>query len=180
MAISKSDLLTHTFSKKILGYRPSEVDATLREAAETLGRLAEERAELQRRLGEMERDLREYKQREATLRDTLLTTQAIVVDMKEKARIEAEGLVDEPRRRAEALFEEARARVAGEKARLESLARQRERFEQRMRDLLLAHARLLNAPEDSRELDGTGGRAIAGGQPGDEAGGDFVFGEDTA
>jgi cell division initiation protein len=180
VAISKSDLLTHTFSKKLFGYRPSEVDATLREAAETLGRLAEERAELQRRLGETERDLREYRQREAALRDTLLTTQGIVGDMKEKARIEARDMVEEARRQAEAMFAEASARVAGEKARLDSLARQRERFEQQMRDLLLAHARLLNAADEPRKIDAAGAPAIAGKESGDEVGGDFVFGEDPA
>ncbi|MFZ5810486.1 MAG: DivIVA domain-containing protein [Thermodesulfobacteriota bacterium] len=180
MAISKSDLLTHTFSKKIFGYRPSEVDATLREAAETLGRLSEERAELQRRLGETERDLREYKQREATLRDTLMTTQTIVGDMKEKARMEARELVDGARRQAEAMFEEARNRLAGERARLDALARQRERFEQQMRDLLLAHARLLNFSDESREIDESAVRALADTESGQDAGGDFVFGEETA
>lgn len=181
MTISKSDLLTHTFSKKLFGYRPAEVEATLREAAETLDRLAGERAELLRRVAEMERDLREFKDREATLRDTLMTTQTIVGDMKEKARTEAVALVDDARRQAGTLLEEARRRVAVENARLEALYRQRERFEQQMRDLLLTHARLLNAPDEGRErevLDTA--RVLAGEQGKDTAGGDFVFGEETA
>lgn len=181
MTISKSDLLTHTFSKKLFGYRPAEVDTTLREAAETLDRLAGERAELLRRIAEMERDLREYKEREATLRDTLMTTQTIVVDMKDKARTEAAALVDEARRQAGELAEAAKRRVAGENARIEALYRQRERFEQQMRDLLLAHARLLNAPDEGRERDPLdGARALAGEQGGETAGGDFLFGEEPA
>ena len=179
MTISKSDLLTHTFTKKLFGYRPAEVDATLRDAAETLGRLAGERAELLRRLSEMERDLREYKEREATLRDTLMTTQTIVGDMKEKARVEALALVDEARLQAGDLLDEARRRVAGEQARLEALARQRERFEQQMRDLLLAHARLLNAPDGIRDGDAAG-QALDAARALDAPGGDFVFGEETA
>jgi len=181
VTISKSDLLTHTFSKKLFGYRPAEVEATLREAAETLDRLAGERAELLRRVAEMERDLREFKDREATLRDTLMTTQTIVGDMKEKARTEAVALVDEARRQAGTLLEEARRRVVVENARLEALYRQRERFEQQMRDLLLAHARLLNAPDDGRGRDALDqSRALAGEQGGDAAGGDFPFGEEPA
>lgn len=185
MTISKSDLLTHTFSKKLFGYRPAEVDATLREAAETLSRLAGERAELARRLGEMERDLREYREREAALRDTLMTTQAIVGDMKEKARVEAVAVVDAARRQAGELIDEARARVAAEQARIEGLLRQRERFEQQMRDLLLAHARMLNATDEGRDAV-TGARALDAtfalddGRPTDAAGGDFMFGEEPA
>jgi len=185
VTISKSDLLTHTFTKKFFGYRPVEVDATLREAAETLGRLAGERAELLRRLAEMERDLREYREREATLRDTLMATQTIVGDMKEKARSEAAALVDEARKRSDALVGEARGRVAAEHARLDALARQRERFEQQMRDLLLAHARLLNASDEMRDGEAApspleGAKALDASRSLEGTGGDFVFGEETA
>ena len=86
MTLDKIDLIDRKFAKSLLGYSRDDVDSVVAEAAETIGRLAEEKMALGRRVEELRREVAGYQAREATLRDTLLTTQTIVEDVKAKAK----------------------------------------------------------------------------------------------
>ena len=94
VTLDKIDLIDRKFSKSLLGYSRDDVDRLVGEAAETIGRLAEEKMALSRTVEELRREVAGYQSRETTLRDTLLTTQTIVEDVKAKAHQEAEALLD--------------------------------------------------------------------------------------
>lgn len=162
MTLDKIDLIDRKFAKSLLGYSRDDVDSLVAEAAETIGRLAEEKMELGRRVEELRREVAGYQARESTLRDTLLTTQTIVEDVKAKAHREAEGLLDEARDQAEALIREARQQVVSLGAQVDILRQRKTALTSRFRDMLLAALDILDADqvEDLGEAQTASGAAL--------------------
>lgn len=151
VTLDKIDLIDRKFSKSLLGYSRDDVDRLVGEAAETIGRLAEEKMALSRTVEELRREVAGYQSRETTLRDTLLTTQTIVEDVKAKAHQEAEALLDEARDRAAALVREAEERASNLTADINALAQRKRALTGRFRDLLMATLDILDtdATEDA-------------------------------
>ena len=174
MTLDKIDLLDRKFSHSIVGYRRDEVDRLIAEAADSIGRLAEEKMALGRANDELRRELAEYRGREATLRDTLLTTQQIVEDLKIKARQEAERIVDEARDQAASLLGEAKGQAAALAGEIDALAARKAAFLSRFRDMLLAALDIFDAQAQAVETldasgdDASGGRTFACGEAVDE------------
>jgi len=144
VTLDKIDLIDRKFSKSLLGYSRDDVDRLVGEAAETIGRLAEEKMALSRTVEELRREVAGYQSRETTLRDTLLTTQTIVEDVKAKAHQEAEALLDEARDRAAALVREAEERASSLEADIDALHQRKRALTGRFRDLLLATLDILD------------------------------------
>ena len=138
MTLDKIDLLDRKFSRSIGGYRRDEVDRLLAEAADSIGHLAEEKMGLGRANEALRRELAEYRAREATLRDTLLTTQQIVDELKIKARQEAERILDEARDQAAALLAAGEGQAAILAGEIDALAARKAALTARFRDMLLA------------------------------------------
>lgn len=177
MTLDKIDLLDRKFPHSLVGYRRDDVDRLVAEAADTIGRLAEEKQALGRANEALRREMAEYRAREATLRDTLLTTQQIVEDLKGKARQEAERIIDEARDQAAALLGETQAQAAALLRDIDALAARKAALTARFRDMLRAALDILDAQADGdpqaadvRDGPGDAGRA-------DEPGGsdDFTF-----
>ena len=145
MTLDKIDLLDRTFSHSLVGYRRDEVDRLVAEAAESIGRLAEEKMALTRANDGLAREIAEYRAREATLRDTLLTTQRIVEELKGKAREEARRIVEAAKSEAAAIVAEARGRADALAGEIEALAARKAAVTGRFRDLLTQALALLDA-----------------------------------
>ena len=145
MTLDKIDLLDRKFSRSIGGYRRDEVDRLIAEAADSIGRLAEEKMGLGRANEALRRELAEYRAREATLRDTLLTTQQIVDELKIKARQEAERILDEARDQAAALLAAGEGQAAILAGEIDALAARKAALTARFRDMLLATLEILDA-----------------------------------
>jgi cell division initiation protein len=154
VTLDKIDLIDRKFSTSLLGYRREDVDSLVAEAAETIGRLAEEKMELARRVEDLRREVAGYQARESTLRDTLLTTQTIVEDVKAKAHREAECLLDEARDQATALVHEAEQQAARLGTQIDILQKRKMALASRFRDMLLATLDILDADqaEDGQEV----------------------------
>ncbi len=152
MTISKIDLLNRKFSKRMWGYAPDEVDQLMAEVAEMLGAVAEERKALIKKVKRMELSVEEVRQRDETLRDTLMSTQKMVDDIKGGAQREAQLIVDEARAKAEGMVQQGHNRLAQLYEDIENLKRQRSQFEIQLRGLLETHLRILDAedPAESR------------------------------
>lgn len=152
MTISKIDLLNRKFSKRMWGYAPDEVDQLMAEVAEMLGAVAEERKALIKKVKRMELSVEEFRQRDETLRDTLMSTQKMVDDIKGGAQREAQLIVDEARSKAEGMVQQGHNRLAQLYEDIENLKRQRSQFEIQLRGLLETHLRILDAedPAESR------------------------------
>lgn len=145
VTLEKIDLIDRKFSKSLLGYSRDDVDRLLTEAADTVGRLSEEKMALARTVEELRREVEDYRSRETTLRDTLLTTQTIVEDLKAKAKREAEQILDEARDQAEALVREARDRTLGLGAEIDALRQRKSALTTRFREMLMAALDILDA-----------------------------------
>ncbi len=150
MTISKIDLLNRKFSKRVWGYAPEEVDQLMNEVAEMLGVVAEERKNLIKKVKRMEASVEEFRQRDETLRDTLMSTQKMVDDIKSGAQREAQLILDEARTKAEGMVQQGHNRLAQLYEDIENLKRQRSQFEIQLRGLLETHLRVLDS-EDPAE-----------------------------
>ena len=145
VTLDKIDLIDRKFSKSLLGYSRDDVDRLVAEAAETIGRLAEEKMALTRTVETLRQEVAGYQARETTLRDTLLTTQAIVEDVKAKARREAEEMLDVARDQAAVLVREAQARTCALRGEIDALGQRKAALTARFRDLLLATLDILDS-----------------------------------
>ncbi len=147
MTISKIDLLNRKFSKKLWGYAPEEVDQLMAEVAEMLGAVAEERKNLIKKVRRMEASVEEFRQRDETLRDTLMSTQKMVDDIKGGAQREAQLILDEARAKAEGMVQQGHNRLAQLYEDIENLKRQRSQFDIQLRGLLETHMRILESDD---------------------------------
>jgi cell division initiation protein len=184
------DLIDRKFSQSLLGYRRDEVDRLVAEAAEAIGRLAEDKMTLSRTVEALRREVGEYRGREETLRDTLLTTQKIVEDLKADARQEAERILDEARDKASAVVQDAEERAVALGREVDALRLRKTALAARFRDMLLSALDILDTEVsadagDAGEQDAAGKSAgCATATTGDAASEDFTFngpvGADTA
>mgnify|MGYP001197141934 CR=1 FL=1 len=144
MSLDKIDLIDRKFSQSLFGYCRDDVDRLVAEAAETIGRLAEEKMALVRTVAELRREMGEYQARESTLRDTLLTTQTIVKDLKAKAIQEADGILEAARDKAAALIRQAEEQAAAKTCEIDALRLRKTRLAARFREMLLAALDILD------------------------------------
>jgi len=151
MTISKIDVLNNTFAKAFRGYNRSEVDRFMQEAAETLGILSEEKERLLEKIKTLEGILAEHRSREQTLRDTLVTTQRMIDDIKATAQKEAQLILDAANAKAENMLNQAHMRLAQLHDDLSELKRQRTQFEVKLRSILDAHMSLLEMDKGEQQ-----------------------------
>lgn len=151
MKVSKIDVLNKIFTRSFRGYTCAEVDAFLQDAAQSLGDLAEAREALEARVAALEEALGEHKSREATLRDTLVTTQRMMDDMKANAQKEAQLIIDAANQKAEVMLNQAHQRLAQLHGDISELKKQRTQFEIKLRSILDAHVRMLEADKEEQE-----------------------------
>lgn len=144
MQISRIDILNRTFTRSLRGYNPEEVDAFLQGIADTLGQLTEERVALANQVTILEAQLAEHKEREATLRDTLITTQKLTDSLKATAQREAQLIIDSAHARAESLMQQGNLRLAQLEESIGETRKMKAQFEMRIRSMIEAHLKLLD------------------------------------
>lgn len=111
MRIAPLDLRQPRFRRTMRGFDPTEVVAFLTEAADDYEHALREIDRLRRDLEHMETLLAEHREREASLRNTLLTAQRLADDMREAAQNEAKMIVREAQGRADLVLQKAQGRV---------------------------------------------------------------------
>lgn len=159
MQISRIDILNRTFTRSLRGYNPEEVDAFLQGIADTLGQLTEERVTLANQVTILEAQLAEHKEREATLRDTLITTQKLTDSLKATAQREAQLIIDSAHARAESLMQQGNLRLAQLEESIGETRKMKAQFEMRIRSMIEAHLKLLDMEneDDAQMPTATGG-----------------------
>jgi cell division initiation protein len=111
MRIAPLDLRQPRFKLGLRGFDRTEVVAFLTEAADDYEHALREIDRLRQDLSRMEALLTEHREREANLRDTLLTAQRLSDEMKHLAETEAKMIVREAQGRADLLLQKAQARL---------------------------------------------------------------------
>ena len=111
MRIAPLDLRQHRFKKALHGYDMTEVVAFLTEAADDYEHALREIDRLRQDLSRMEGLLAEHRERETTLRNTLLTAQRLAEEIKEAAQNESKLIIREAQGRADLLLQKAQVRL---------------------------------------------------------------------
>jgi cell division initiation protein len=111
MRIAPLDLRQQRFRKALNGFDRTEVVAFLTEAADDYEHALREIDRLRDDLARSEALLSEHRDREANLRNTLLTAQKLADQVKDVAHSEAELIIREAQGRADLLLQKAQNRL---------------------------------------------------------------------
>jgi cell division initiation protein len=111
MRVAPLDLRQQKFRTVLRGLDRTEVVAFLTEAADDYEHALREIDRLRQDLQRMEGLLGEHREREANLRNTLLTAQRLADEIKEAAQNEAKMIVREAEGRADLLLQRAQGRL---------------------------------------------------------------------
>lgn len=134
--VTPLEIQNHSFSKKWRGIDPVEVEAYLALVGEEIEDLTRARAELESRVRALETENTEHRERERTLRDTLLSAQRASDDIRGAARKEAELTVQQAEDASERLTHHALQRSAEIERAIEDLKIQRTAFRLQLEKLV--------------------------------------------
>ena len=142
----------HRFFK---GLDAKDVESFLQKVADQMSGLLKEIDELKRDLGEKQRQLGEHREREQTLKNTLISAQKTVEQMKVNAQKEAKLLVSEAEVKAERILNNAHNRLAQIHEDIAELKRQRTQFELKIRATIETYQKMLDMQkEEEAEAEG--------------------------
>jgi cell division initiation protein len=134
--VTPLEIQNQQFSKKWRGIDPVEVESFLALVSEEIEDLTRARAELESRARAFETENSEHRERERTLRDTLLSAQRASDDIRGAARKEAELIVQQAEDSSERLTHYALQRSAEIERAIEDLKIQRTSFRLQLEKLL--------------------------------------------
>jgi cell division initiation protein len=144
MRISPIDIQKKEFKTRLMGYEKEGVDRFLESLAEELERLRRQIADLREELALNKTALTEMREREATLKETLLTTQKVTDELRATARREVDVLIADAELKAERVVRNAEDRRVQLIEEIQEIKRQKIDFETSLRCLLEKHVRMLD------------------------------------
>ena len=130
------DIQRQTFTGRGRGYDRDEVQAYLRQVAEEFERLVQDLGIAERRVGSLESENSDHRQRESILKETLLTAQKTAEEVRSAARREAELIVREAEMMAERLADQARTRAAELERAIGDLRHERRKLHAKLQNML--------------------------------------------
>jgi cell division initiation protein len=139
---------------KFRGFDVEEVYAFLEVIREEMEELLRENANLKENVQRTEVQVREFKDMETTLRETLITAQQMVEDYKINARKEAELLIKEAEFRAENMIKESHEKVIKIHEDITDMKGIRRHFKEELKRLIENHLTMLQF-DDKREREDT-------------------------
>ncbi len=157
MRITPLDIQQKQFPMKFRGFDVEEVYAFLEVIREEMEELLRENANLKETVQRTENQIKEYKDMETTLRETLMTAQQMVEDYKINARKEAELLLKEAEFRADEMIKEAHEKVIKIHEDITDMKGIRRHFKEELKRLIENHLTMLEFDnkrerEDSDEV----------------------------
>jgi cell division initiation protein len=144
MKVSPLDIQQKRFHVAFRGYERTEVDAfldTVREEMETLVREVTELREFHETYSER---MKEFREREDTLKNTMLTTHKLAEDIKESSRKEAALIVKDAEIKYQQMLERAREEKLRLEAEIHELQRRKHHFLQDMQKMIQMHLEMVN------------------------------------
>ena len=139
------ELENRRFSKSLMGANLREVKTFTQDAADEMRRLSAENAGLKKDIQGQEKELHEFRERENTIRNVLVTAQKTAEQARANAEKEAKLIVSEAELRAENILEGARRQLAQTHEEIEVLKRHRIQLEAKMKSLLETFRQILDA-----------------------------------
>ncbi|MBC7961801.1 MAG: DivIVA domain-containing protein [Steroidobacteraceae bacterium] len=148
MKISPLDIQQQQFKVKTFrGLDPEDVDAFLQTVAGEMEGLIRENSELKEQLSRHSRDALDMAERERELRQTLLSAQRVIEEMKANALKEAALIVSGAELKGERIVADSERLLGELKTRIEEVRRQKIQFEMSFKGLLDSFARQLSGDE---------------------------------
>jgi cell division initiation protein len=144
MRITPLDIQQKQFPMKFRGFDVEEVYAFLEVVREEMEELLRENATLKENVQRAANHIKEYKDMETTLRETLMTAQQMVEDYKTNARKEAELLIKEAEIKADELIKNAQEKVIKIHEDIVDLKGIRRHFKEELKRLIENHTRMLD------------------------------------
>jgi cell division initiation protein len=144
-----ADIQHKQFRRRLMGLDPKDVEQFLQMAAEEMTHLRMESADLRRKMGEQEKELREYKEREKTIRNVLLNAHKTVEQMKANAEKEAKLIIADAELKAEKMLQSAHQRLAQLHQDIVELKRQRIQLESKLRSTIESYQQMLDMQKDN-------------------------------
>jgi cell division initiation protein len=142
--IAPIDINHKIFSKKFGGVDPDEVAAFLKEVAEEMELLIRERNHFKDQVREKEIQMLEFKERDKSLKETIMTAHKMTDNLRKDAEREAALIMSEAQSRAEAVVRDARDSLKKTYQEISDLKRQKIQFEVAIRNLITSHLELID------------------------------------
>jgi len=158
MKLTPLDIQQQQFRSVFWGFDPKEVDAFLDVVANELEGLIRTNNGLRDDVERKEQELRQHRERERNLKDTMMTATRLTEDIKQNARKEAEIVIAQAENQAEQIIANAHTRLARVIEDLDELKRQKAQFEETLRSLIQSHSKLL---ESMQERESVGGEMLS-------------------
>jgi cell division initiation protein len=146
------DLQTREFRKALRGYDMHDVDEYFDRVTAEFERLFRANVQQRDEIDNLKQRIEEYRQMEATLRDTLMVAQEASQQLKAAAQREAEAIIKEAQEKARRSAEDVEDRIRLKKHVLEELAQREELFKIRFRALLESYLATLDESRSSAAL----------------------------
>jgi cell division initiation protein len=154
MRITPLDIQQKQFPMKFRGFDVEEVYAFLEVIREEMEDLLRESATLKENAQRAENQIKEYKDMETTLRETLLTAQQMVEDYKTNAKKEAELIVKEAELRADTLIKQAQEKVIKIHEDIVDLKGIRVHFKEELKRMVEGHLKMIEFDKEREEEKG--------------------------
>ena len=151
MRITPLDIQQKQFPMKFRGFDVEEVYAFLEVIREEMEDLLRENASLKESLQRIESQIKEYRDMETTLRETLLTAQQMVEDYKTNARKEAELIAKEAELKADTILKEAQEKVIKIHEDIVDLKGIRRHFKEELKRMVESHLKMLEFDREREE-----------------------------
>lgn len=151
MRITPLDIQQKQFPIRFRGFDVEEVYAFLEIVREEMENLLRENASLKEQIQRLESQLKEYRDMEATLRETLMTAQQMVEEYRNNARKQAELMIKEAELKAEQMIRDAQDKVIKIHEDIMDLKGIRQHIKEELRRLLESHMRMLEFDREREE-----------------------------
>lgn len=154
MRITPLDIQQKQFPVRFRGFDIEEVLAFLEVVRDDMEDLLRENASVKESMTRLENQMKEYRDMEVTLRETLTTAQLMVEEYKSNSRKEAELIIRETELKADIMIKDAQERVVKIHEDIVDLKGIRRHFKEEVRRLIESHLRMLEFDKEREETEG--------------------------
>ena len=151
MRITPLDIQQKQFSSRLRGFDMEEVDSFLELIREEMEELLRDNANLREESRRFEKQLKEYKNIETTLKDTLISTQQMAEEFRATAKKDADLIKKEAELNAEEIVREAQDKVLKVHEDITDLKGVRRHFKEELRRLIESHLSMMEFDKEREE-----------------------------
>jgi cell division initiation protein len=143
MKITPLDIQQQQFRVRFRGFDMVEVDNFLDLLANEFEELIKQNSRLEEEIQRKSSRIHELEAEEKELRNTLVSAQRIIEEMKNNARKEAELIIEEAKGNSQKIIESAQTQALQIEAEINQLKRQRAQFEASFRGTIEMHLKMM-------------------------------------